>query len=171
VQKQLQTEAGLLRVHNKLGHPSTEQLMRRLAPALPPEAVPRVRKLAECIHDKCKICQKFKKPSPHPKTSGMSARDVNDLVCLDSFEVPVGSSKYVFHHLVDSFTKFSLCEHVPGKSPSGTIATLSRWQATFGSLPRAILSDNGGEYANGEVERFLVHHGVRHFFIPPNTPA
>eukprot|EP00959_Pyramimonas_sp_CCMP1952_P404668 8480821-Pyramimonas_sp.AAC.1 len=62
-------------MHDKLAHPTVDQLMRRITQALLPETAPQVRKLAEKVTKCCKICEKFRKPHARPKTSGMSARN------------------------------------------------------------------------------------------------
>ncbi|CAK0870105.1 unnamed protein product [Prorocentrum cordatum] len=74
-------------MHDRHGRPSAEQLMRKIAPALEPRCVPAVRALAENCTCSCKICGRFEKPAAHPKTGGITARAVNDIVSMYSFEV------------------------------------------------------------------------------------
>ena len=92
----LTTEAGLKKIHDRLGHPSVEHLMRKITPVLDPGTVPAVKSLAEKITTNCKICDRFRKSAPHPKTSGMSARSVNQIVCIDSFEIKLGTQPIFF---------------------------------------------------------------------------
>eukprot|EP00959_Pyramimonas_sp_CCMP1952_P124129 2595616-Pyramimonas_sp.AAC.1 len=74
LKRDLTTEAGLKRIHDRLGHPSVEHLMRKITLVLDPGTVSAVKALAENIAHNCKICDRFRKAAPHPKTSGMSAR-------------------------------------------------------------------------------------------------
>ena len=36
---------------------------------------------------------------------------------------------------------------------------------------KTLITDNGGEYKNGEVSEFLQYHDVKHLFTPAYTPA
>ena len=123
LREMLRTESGLTKLHNRLAHPSPQQLMRKIAPALDAKEIPKVQAMVEEITKCCKICDRFKTVSPHPKVGGMVAREVNELAGMDHFEVKVFGKTYGFHHVVDFFSKYSLAEEAHDKSATNTLAT------------------------------------------------
>jgi transposase InsO family protein len=85
--------------------------------------------------------------------------------------ISIGGSKYCFV-IVDDYSRFTWVFFLQEKSQ--TQETLKRFlrraQNEFGLRIKKIRSNNGTEFKNSQVERFLEEEGFKHEFFSPYTP-
>ena len=99
------------------------------------------------VSSNCAICKKFKKPPLRPIVSVPIASKFNDVVSMD---LKVWGAKY-FLVIIDLATRYCTAAVINNKNPATIISKFFlHWIVIFGS-PRAILTDNGGEFSNSEM--------------------
>ena len=137
-----------LRLHRQYGHPSEQKLISLLKDA----GVWRdsYRQNLKAVYDKCKesgTCR-FKARIIKPVVALPLASDFNDKIAMD---LKHWKNKWILH-IVDLYSRFTISVFISRKRPSDVIhAFLSEWCSIFG-VPKAILTDNGGEFINAELQ-------------------
>ena len=110
----------------------------------------------EKISSECLVCKKFKKPVSKPIVAMPIASNFNDVLATD---LKVWGSKY-FLVMIDVATRYCLAVVISNKNPSTIITNvITHWVALFGA-PRALWSDNGGEYNNDAFRCFSEYFNI-----------
>ena len=97
---------------------------------------------------KCDVCLKYKKKNPRPVVGLSLAKEFNDVIAMDL--KPLNNVHIL--HLIDLSTRYSNAVVVRFKHKDVIVKNiLQHWIALFGA-PNKILSDNGGEFNNQELQ-------------------
>ena len=97
---------------------------------------------------KCDVCLKYKRKNPRPVAGLSLAKEFNDVIAIDL--KPLNNIHIL--HLIDLSTRYSNAVVVRSKHKGVIVKNvLQRWIALFGA-PNKILSDNGGEFNNQELQ-------------------
>ena len=114
------------KVHEVHGHKSEVNLIHayKVANLL----TPKLKSTIKRVVDDCKICQKFRKSVPRPKTSLPKSTDFNQIVTLDLKEI---QGKYILW-MVCSFTRFMQGVLLPNKKAETIVKGLnSGWNYLY----------------------------------------
>jgi transposase InsO family protein len=124
----------------------------------------------------CSICQVGKQVGVHhPHKNIMTTDRPLELLHMDLFGsiayISIGGSKYCLV-IVDNYSRFTWVFFLQEKSQTQEILKrFLRWaQNEFGLRIKKIRSDNGTEFKNSQIERFLEEEGIKHEFSSPYTP-
>jgi transposase InsO family protein len=124
----------------------------------------------------CVACQAGKQVgSTHHSKNVMTTSRPLELLHMDLFGpvayLSIGGSKYGLV-IVDNFFRFTWVFFLQNKSETqGTLKRfLRRAQNEFELKVKKIRSDNGSEFKNLQVKKFLEEEGIKHEFFAPYTP-
>jgi hypothetical protein len=124
----------------------------------------------------CSACQVGKQVGTHhPHKNIMTTERPLELLHMDLFVsiayISIGGSKY-FLVIVDDYSRFTWVFFLQEKSQTQeTLKKFLRWtQNEFGLRIKKIISDNGMEFKNSQIEGFLEEEGIKHEFSSPYTP-
>ena len=96
----------------------------------------------------CRVCQKLSKSIARPKLALRKSHSFNEVVALDiKFidQIPI-------LHLIDHATRYSMACRIRNKRAETIVeAIMNHWIRIFGSPSQYFITDNGGEFVNGEV--------------------
>ena len=138
----------LLKLHRQFGHPTEKKLITLLKDAQVWKE--EYRGLMNNVYDKCRksgLCR-FKDKIIRPVVALPMAKDFNDKVAID---LKQWGSKWILH-IVDMWSRFTVSVFVDRKQPKNIIdALLTDWCGVFGFM-KSVLSDNGGEFWNAELQ-------------------
>ena len=133
-----------------------------------------IRKLIHDVVGKCKICRKQARVSPKPgiQSKGLWPRQVNDIVCCDTFYL---ENIAVFHmlELFSGWSLFFVSENLDSHpTPDMTIDAFFVWLSIFGAAMKIYFMDQGPEFTDvkGGVMDMLRLHRVRVFQSPSQSP-
>lgn len=133
------------KLHKQFAHPAGKRLVKLLNDAGVEDKI-----LSGAIlklDQDCEICVKYRKASLKPAVCFPRASDFNQNVALDL----KCFAPYYMLHMIDHFTRYSRGIVIKNKHPQTIVnGVLNSWVALFGT-PQRMLSDNGGEFNNGEV--------------------
>ena len=131
------------RCHESLGHPSQAKFLSMLKAARANEKCLQIAKGLVCS-----TCEVSQKPKSHPVSRAVSAKNFNDQVCVDSFEIELPWHKVKMLNIVDAASRYQIC--VPlwkGIEVKHTRKAYRRcWKRIFGP-PRRMISDGGPEFS------------------------
>ena len=103
-------------------------------------------KIMETIHERCNICQKYKKPPLKPIVCVPLSTEFNESIAMD---LKMLDGSFILH-IIDHATRYSAACYIPTKKREVIISAVLRvWVSTFGP-PKRILSDNGKEFSNDD---------------------
>jgi transposase InsO family protein len=111
----------------------------------------------------------------HPHKNIMTIERPLELLCMALFGpiayISISASKYCLV-IVDDYSRFTWVFFLQEKSQTqGTLKKfLRRAQNEFGLRIKKIRSNNGTEFKNSQIERFLEEEGIKHEFSSPYTP-
>jgi transposase InsO family protein len=97
-----------------------------------------------------------------------------EMLYMDLFSpvtyISIGSNKYGLI-IVDDYSRFTWVFFLQDKSETQEVLKkfLRREQNKFDAKVKKIISDNGTEFKNTQVEDFL-DEGIKHEFLAHNTP-
>jgi transposase InsO family protein len=124
----------------------------------------------------CSACQVGKQVgSHHPHKNIMRTDRPLELLHMDLIGpiayISIDGSKYCLV-IVDDYSRFTWIFFLQEKSQTQEILKgfLRRAQNEFGLRIKKIRSDNGTEFKNSQIERFLEDEGIKHEFSSPYTP-
>ena len=130
------------KLHKQFCHVPASRINKLLADAGIQDS--EMKKTVEVVSDNCKTCKEFSRVPPKPIVALPKAKIFNEHVALDLKQI---DTKHILH-LIDHTTRYSRACIVPNKNKSSIVTgVLKIWTSVFGS-PKAILSDNGGEFSN-----------------------
>ena len=135
-----------LKLHQQFGHPKAKSLLKLIK-----NAGIKNRKLykeVRSVSNACITCLKHKRPSPRPSVCLPLASRFNELLGIDLKKF---NNNTYFLVMVDIATRYCQAHVIHNKEPTTIIKGLFvSWITIFGA-PQKIISDNGGEFCNGEV--------------------
>ena len=138
------------KLHKQFAHCSSEKLHALLRKAGVSVTVDRVKSV---IND-CDVCQRFGRALPRPVVGLPLAQEWNHTVSLDLHEVSGSGHSLWYLHMIDVFSRFSAAVFITNKRPTTINTEFSRnWCLSFG-YPKAVLTDNGGEFDNADFHSF-----------------
>jgi transposase InsO family protein len=124
----------------------------------------------------CSACQAGKQVGAHhPHKHIMTTDRPLDLLHMDLFGpiayISISGSKY-YVVIVDDYSRFTWVFFLQAKyQTQETLKRFLRWaQNEFGLRIKKIISDNGMEFKNSQIEGFLEEEGIKHEFSSPYTP-
>src|SRR5438105_1722314 len=124
----------------------------------------------------CGACQAGKQHgAPHPSKNVVSTTRPLELLHMDLFGpvayISIGGNKYGFV-IVDDYSRFTWVFFLQDKSEvQETFKKFARRaQNEFEVKIKRIRSDNGSEFKNTSIEKFLDEEGIKHEFSAPYTP-
>ena len=150
---------GVKKLHVSQWHANAKQLFDRYSPVLDEVGQTKFKTLAEEVVKKCKVCEKAKPTSGHPKRRGIVAKAFNQLMGSDHFHFQHNGETVNVPRLMDFYSKYSMCV-ISNGSAQDVIRGLMKWRNIFGSFPRIFLSDGGPEYANVAVQKFCTSQNI-----------
>jgi hypothetical protein len=124
----------------------------------------------------CSACQAGKQVGVHhPHKNIMTTDRPLELLHMDIFGliayISIRGRKYCLV-IVDDYSRFTWVLFLQEKSQTQETLKgfLRRAQNEFGLRIKKIRSDNGTEFNNSQIERFLEEEGIKHEFSSPYTP-
>src|SRR5438132_1500992 len=124
----------------------------------------------------CGACQAKKQHGvPHPSKNIVSTTRPLELLHMDLFGpvayISIGGNKYGFV-IVDDYSRFTWVFFLQDKSEvQETFKKFARRaQNEFEVEIKRIRSENGSEFKNTSIEKFLDEEGIKHEFLAPYTP-
>ena len=131
-----------MKLHKQFCHVPTSRINKLLADAGIQDNG--MKKTVEVVSDNCKTWKEFSRVPLKPIVALPKAKIFNEHVAMDLKQI---DAKHILH-LIDHTTRYSRACTVPNKQKSSIVkGVLKIWTSVFGS-PKAILSDNGGEFSN-----------------------
>tara|TARA_B100000513_G_scaffold134466_1_gene60444 strand:- start:24 stop:4298 length:4275 start_codon:yes stop_codon:yes gene_type:complete len=153
--------------HMRLGHVNTDMLKKL------PNHVEGM--YTKNTNDKtcCDICKvtkskkkrfaKFKEKEPNPLDTVVT--DLSGRVSIKSLR----GNEYV-SGFVDSNSRFTMVFPIKTKDEAiNTIDKARQYVSDVGTIKK-LLSDLGGEYMGNELKEYCIKHGIKHEFVPKETP-
>ena len=139
----------IVKLHKQLAHPSSHRLKTLLKDAELYDT--EVGQFLDELSNTCDVCLRTKKTPARPVVSLPLATEFNEVVVLDLKEWNKG--KIWILHLIDAATRFTLSGLIYNKHPSTIIdKIMTLWIGSGFGIPKKILGDNGGEFANEEYK-------------------
>lgn len=139
-------EKAALKLHRQFGHPTSEKLIKLISKAGIKNS--KLEQAVQKVTKESETCFKFQKPKPRPIVSMPMASKFNEAIAMD---LKVWGSKY-FLVIVDLAARYCTATVIGNKCAATIIKALFQcWIVTFGA-PGKILTDNGGEFNNVEMQ-------------------
>ena len=115
------------------------------------------------LDETCDFCQTHKRRTANPAVTALDCKDFNDLVAIDlKFFREDNGKQTIVMHVIDHLTRYSAAKIIRSKNGEEVVrALLTNWISIFGS-PRSILTDNGLEFCNKEVNDLCEMLGITH---------
>ena len=142
------TVSSITKLHKQLGHCSAENLKKITKNAnIQGE---NVNKVIDQVLKECDSCARYKRTPSTPVVGLPMATKFNEVVALDLKQF-TGINGYVIY-MVDMFSRFCKARVISNKKPETVIKAFTmEWIAAGMGPPGKILVDNGGEFANNEL--------------------
>lgn len=106
---------------------------------------------------------------PVPQQTDTRAATVRERVFSDvagPFRASIGGAKYIVS-FIDDFSRYVVFKFMTKKSE--VLSCFQEYVSEYGA-PKALRSDNGGEYVSGALEEFCRSQSIRREFTVPETP-
>ena len=115
--------------------------------------------VAEVVRD-CEVCQRFGRATPKPSVSYPISMEWNNTVAMDLHEMAQSGHTLWYLHVIDLFSRASAAVFITNKRPSTIIEGFLRcWCLVYG-YPKAVLTDNGGEFDNADFQSFAQNNDI-----------
>lgn len=157
--------------HKRLGHCSLETVKAMLKTG----AVEGMRVATSC-QPNCTACTMSKIcRAHHPLRSEIKATEQSAVLHIDTVgpmkTASIGGSRY-FVLATEEYSGYKLFETMSSKAaiPDTVKRMINRAELESGRQVKAILTDNGSEFINNDLERFLDKRGTVHFYSATYTP-
>ena len=135
----------------------TDQRMHKFSPML------------DSIINKCEGCVMRAKTPDRPAVALPLATDFNQVVTMDLKIWNQNKNEYIFY-LIDAFTRYQVATVINQKTPDQVInAIFEKWIQYFG-IPDKVLSDNGGEFSNAEMQEVSNRINLKLFTTGAQSP-
>ena len=133
------------KLHSQFAHPPSEKLVKLISAAGMGNDVSLIKAIKD-VSKNCDICKVYKRPAAKPIVGMPLANDFNEVVAMD---LKFFHGKIILH-LIDHVSRFSAAAIIPSKQANEIISKIFKiWISVFGP-PKRFLSDNGGEFVNGD---------------------
>lgn len=159
-------------LHQKFGHRDPEAIRSMVSANMMDNL-----KLVECgIIQKCEVCLQGKFARlPFPKKSNSQSVAPGDLVHTDvcgPMRTGSASGKRYFVTFIDDYSRYCFVYFLKNKSEvyDKLKEFVAMFRTQFGSTPKVIRSDRGGEYTGHEVTSFLKGEGIRMQYTAAYSP-
>lgn len=132
--------------------------------------------IPECPKDfHCEACELSKSTHKKPKAVERKTTARGEYIHSDlcgPFPIPSLGSALYYISFVDDATRYSTVRFLKAKfDASQTIINLiNEFKNQFGCQIKAIRTDNGGEYINERLTKYLAQEGIVHVLTPPYSP-
>lgn len=133
-------------------------------------------KIENCDHgDTCEICLQCKKTrDPFPQKSFTKSAGKLDLIHTDvcgPLQIPTPRGNKYILILIDDYSKYSFIYLLKQKSDvcEKIKEFVEMMKTQYGTAPKAIRSDRGGEYLDNNLRNFLKSNGIKTQFTVPHT--
>ena len=159
------TFKAIKKVHEVTNHKSAEQLLKhyKRADLIGPETVKTIKRV---VRD-CKICQKFGKSMVKPKIALPNASSFNEVVTLDLKQF---GNKHVLW-CIDLFTRFIQGKLLRNKKAETILNAINEcWNLSFGIPAVGFYADNGTEFKNIKMDKFISKLGISISYGPAYNP-
>ena len=93
-----------------------------------------------------------------------------DLFYVDRLESENNGTKYILT-VIDVYTRFGFCEPIINKSASEVISKLQTIFNRLGVLPNILCSDQGREFKNKKIEKYLKEHKIKSVYARTDPKA
>ena len=143
VQEQASLQKAVEHMHVTMGHPSNRAMAR--AVRLTGGSVAAIK---ACLEHRCSVCRRLREPKPAPAASFRDKwKEFGDCVAIDLFQLAdtLGNTK-TFVNAVDMASRFQIVATCESKHPRVVFATFMGVWCSWAGLPKAVLSDRGGEF-------------------------
>ena len=129
---------------------------------------PTMRSDIKTFIQRCPACQKMSQIKHHIHMSPFTtaAYGVMDRVCIDSigpFPIDEDGNRYIIA-MIDAFSRWVMLVPAPDATAVSAASALLKWMGFFG-IPSNIVSDNGTQYVNELITKFLKILRVNHIKI------
>ena len=143
------------RLHKNLGHPSPNVLARML------EEVQATENVITCAkHYLCAGCLKRKKPAGVPPASGLTAREFNERLMLDSAWIDTSDGRMCVLTIMCQATRFVTIRVLGSEQSKELLKGLERaWIKHFG-VPKIIRIDEAKGWSATLIREWCSDHGV-----------
>ena len=160
------------KTHTRLAHLGRQKLLEIVARQF---WHPGVEKVVREICRTCSFCQKNKVNVliEKPPVLKIQSEYPFQLVAIDVVKFPTSYSGFIGALVVvDHFSKWGTAIPIRNKS-AATITTALKSQVlpNLVRVPQSILTDNGSEFKNQELDTALADFGIKHLFTSPYSPA
>ena len=149
------------RIHRAFGHSSSDAIIRTLRTCN--KSSEKIEADLKKIDAKCDFCAKHRRRTTNPSVSLLGTGEFNELICLDlKFIKEEGGRSTIVLHVIDHMTKFSAAKILKTKcGPEVVRGLMLAWIAIFGP-PKTLLSDNGLEFCNKDMNELCEMLGIKH---------
>lgn len=133
-------------------------------------------KLPECPSNfYCETCARSKSTHSTPKPTVSIARTKGEYIHTDlcgPFPIPSLGNPLYYISFVDDATRYCSVIFLKLKSEAAeaVIHYITKLETQFGCKTKFIRTDNGGEYVNQKLTKFLNEKGINHHVTPPYSP-
>ena len=108
--------------HDQLGHPSNARLMKALKDTGATDLV------ISCAREyACEACLKRQRPRAPRVVSLPTARQLNDIVDMDTYYVKAGAKKYKVLALMDEHTRYEVDQLIRRETSDNVVKSLVKW--------------------------------------------
>ena len=152
-----------LKLHRQMGHPVKEKLIVLMKDAgIWKESY----KEDMAFLDSCPRCIEYRRNKPRPVVALPAASYFNQRVAMD---LKKWKEKWILH-MVDMWSRYTMSVFVNRKVSSGIIDRIMEfWVGVFG-VPKALMTDNGGEFCSEEMKHVCSFLNVEIFTTAAESP-
>ena len=152
-----------LKLHRQMGHPVNDKLISLMKDA---GVWDDSYKTEISFLEDCSRCIEYRRNKPRPVVALPAASYFNQRVAID---LKKWKNKWILH-MVDMWSRYTMSVFVNRKVSSGIIDRIMEfWIGVFG-VPRALMSDNGGEFCSDEMKHVCSFLNVEIFTTAAESP-
>jgi transposase InsO family protein len=162
------TQVKLLdKIHKQFGHRPKDAYIQVLKNAN--KWLEKFSPMLDSIINKCEGYIMRSKTPDRPVVALPLATDFNQVVTMDLKIWNQNKHEYIFY-LIDAFTRYQVATVINRKTPDQVInAIFEKWIQYFG-IPDKVLSDNGGEFSNAEMQEVANRINLKLFTTGAQSP-
>ena len=155
------------KIHKQFGHRPKDAYIQVLKSA--DKWLDKFSPMIDNIINKCEGCVMRRKTPDRPAVALPLAADFNQVVTMDLKIWNQAKNEYILY-LIDAFTRYQVATVINRKTPDQVInAIFEKWIQYFG-LPDKVLSDNGGEFSNAEMQEVANRTNLKLFTTGAHSP-
>ena len=155
------------KIHRQFGHRPKDAYIQILKNA--DKWLDKFSPMIDTIINKCEGCVMRLKTPDRPAVALPLATDFNQVVTMDLKIWNQNKNEYILY-LIDAFTRYQVATVINRKTPDQVInGIFEKWIQYFG-FPDKILSDNGGEFSNAEMQEVANRTNLKLFTTGAYSP-